>query len=246
MMAATFESAGICASRSGDAEDVGSCVLVDVELDDLHLAVGEDVGLSRRGHADDAADRVRRLELGRDDEVDVELALAPELDVLDVRRADHRRCARGVSRRANMPATRFTSSRDVQAMTRSALSDSGRCEVLAARPVALERRDVEAAGERLEARRLGVDHGDLVLVVERLDDRRADLPRADRRRSSRARSLLRLTAAHRGWLPWCRAALSTLAVAVAGALLLGGAGSASAQVRLRRSSSHVGSVRRCW
>ena len=34
------------------AEDARIGLLGDVELDDLHLAVGEDVGLPRRGHAD--------------------------------------------------------------------------------------------------------------------------------------------------------------------------------------------------
>ena len=85
---------GICASRSGTAEDLRGGVLVDVELADLHLAVGEHVRLAGGRDADDAADRVRGLELRGDDEVDVELALAPELDVLDARRADHRRRAR--------------------------------------------------------------------------------------------------------------------------------------------------------
>ncbi len=76
-----------------DADDLGRRVLLDVELADLHLAVREDVRLSRGRDADDAADRVRRLELGPDDEVDVELALAPEVDVLGARGADHRRRA---------------------------------------------------------------------------------------------------------------------------------------------------------
>ncbi len=69
---------------------------------------------------------------------------APEVDVLDARRADDGRRASAASRRANMPATRFTSSREVHAMTRSAACDAGGGEVLPARPVALEHRDVEA------------------------------------------------------------------------------------------------------
>ena len=59
--------------------------------------------------------------------------------------------APSASRRANMPATRLTSSRDVQAMTRSDVGDPGRREVLAARAVALEDGHVEPARERLEA-----------------------------------------------------------------------------------------------
>ena len=99
MIAATFESSGIRASRSGTPSDVGDASVVDVELADLHLSVGEHVGLAGGGDADDAADRVCGLELGGDDEVDVELALAPELDVLDVRRADHRRRPRRLAAR---------------------------------------------------------------------------------------------------------------------------------------------------
>ena len=76
------------------AEHVGVRELRDLELDHLHLTVGEDVGLQGGRNADHAGDRVRRLDLGRDDEVDVEPTLAPELDVLDVRRPDHRRRAR--------------------------------------------------------------------------------------------------------------------------------------------------------
>ena len=60
----------------------------DVELDELHLPIGEDVRLARRRDGDRARDRIRRLDLGRDDEVDVELALAPDLEVLGVRGAD--------------------------------------------------------------------------------------------------------------------------------------------------------------
>jgi hypothetical protein len=73
-----------------NADDVGRRVLVDVELADLHLPVGEHVGLTGRRDAEDATDRVRRLELGRDDEVHVELSFAPQLDVLDARGADDR------------------------------------------------------------------------------------------------------------------------------------------------------------
>ena len=91
MMLATLESAGIAASRSGRPTTVVEpATLGHVELDHLDLAVGEDVRLPRRRDADDARDRVRGLELGRDDEVDVELALAPDLEVLDVRRSDDR------------------------------------------------------------------------------------------------------------------------------------------------------------
>ncbi len=48
-----------------------------------------------------------------------------------------------------------------------------------ARPVALDGHHVVALGERGETRRLGVEHGDLVVVVERFDDRETDLARSD-------------------------------------------------------------------
>ena len=73
MMLATLESAGIRA-----------------ELDDLHLAVCEDVRLPGGRHAQDLRDGVGRLQLRRDDEVDVEVALLPRLEVLDLRRPDDR------------------------------------------------------------------------------------------------------------------------------------------------------------
>ena len=58
--------------------------------------------------------------------------------------------ALSASRRANMPATRFTSSRDVQAITRSAVAIPAAAMILAARSVALEDRDVEASAQRLK------------------------------------------------------------------------------------------------
>ncbi len=57
MIAATRESLGhLRASRSGRPRIGGVGVLVDLELDDLHLPVGEDVGLAGRRHADRAGD----------------------------------------------------------------------------------------------------------------------------------------------------------------------------------------------
>ena len=54
------------------------------------------------------------------------------------------------SLRANIPATRFTSSREVHAITRSDFPDAGGREVAPARSVPLEGREVEARGERRE------------------------------------------------------------------------------------------------
>ena len=90
MMLATFESGGIAASRKRLRRRPSSIGVagLDVELDDLHLALGEDVRLPRGRDAEDPRDRVRGLELRGDDEVDVELALAPGLEVLDLAGAD--------------------------------------------------------------------------------------------------------------------------------------------------------------
>src|ERR671919_160609 len=46
-------------------------------------------------------------------------------------------------------------------------------------PAALKARHVETRGQRLEPGGLGVDDRDLVVLVERLDDRAPDLPRPD-------------------------------------------------------------------
>ena len=64
-------------------------------------------------------------------------------------------------------------------MTRSAVATPAFDEVLAARAVALERRDVVALGECGEPRGLRVEDRDLVVGVQRIDDREADLARAD-------------------------------------------------------------------
>ena len=76
-----------------------------VELDDLDAPLREHVGVPRRRHADRRRRRPRGLQLGGDDEVDVEPALAPDIDVIralrthDRLRARARRCARTCRRR---------------------------------------------------------------------------------------------------------------------------------------------------
>ena len=117
---------------------------------------------------------MRRLELGADDEVDVELTAAPELDVLHVRRADHRRRARSLAPREH--------ARDQIHLVPGGAgedeicrSDSGASEVAPAGPVSLVRRDVVAIGDRLEPRHLRVENGDLVIRVESLENGRTDL-----------------------------------------------------------------------
>ena len=178
MTAATFESRGIFASRSGHSEYVLRCALLDVELDDLHLSLREDVGLTGGGNADDPADRVSGLELGADDEVDVQLTDAPQLHVLDVGRADHRRRASGL-------ATREHAGDEIDLVARGAGDDEvgvlhpGRGQNAPTRPVALDGYDVVTLRERGEPRGLGVEHRDLVIVVECFDDRETDLARSD-------------------------------------------------------------------
>ena len=49
MMATTFESPGSPPRAAGGRSAAGAHVLRDVELDDLHLSVGEHVGLPRGG-----------------------------------------------------------------------------------------------------------------------------------------------------------------------------------------------------
>ena len=149
-----------------------------VELDHEYLTLGEDVGLSRSRNSDDARDRVRRLELGGDDEVDVELALPPDFEVLDVLRSDDR------ARTRREPLGKDAGD-DVDLVAGRACDheigpvDPGLLENAAASTVALESQDVVPVGERAELGRIGVDHGHRVLVVERLDDRRPDLAGPD-------------------------------------------------------------------
>ena len=76
-------------------------------------------------------------------------------------------------------ATMFDSSRDVHAIRRSVSVMPGGREHAPAGAVPLDRGDVVALRDRREPLLVEVDHRQLVLVVERLDDRRADLARAD-------------------------------------------------------------------
>ena len=151
---------------------------LDVELDDLHLTVREDVRLARCRQADDPRDRVRRLELGRDHEVHVELALAPHLEIFLVGRPDDRaRLRREVPREDRRD--------QVDLVTRGAgdhqvgLEEPSLLEGPAAGAVPLDRRYVEAIGERREAARVEVDDRHVVLAVQCLDDRCANLPGSD-------------------------------------------------------------------
>ena len=180
--------------------------VVDLELADLHLPVGEDVGLSRRRDAEDAADGVRRLELGRDDEVDVELPFAPEVDVLDARGADDGR------RAPRRLAPREHAGDEVHLVAGGAGDDeigglnAGGGEILPARPVALEHGDVVARGHGLQAGCLGVEHRDLVVLVEGFDDGRADLAGADEEDPHERVAYFGSRRAYTRRLPWPRAA----------------------------------------
>ena len=190
MIAATRESGGSVRLAQRCAEQARVGLLGDVELDHLHLPLGEGVRLARRRDADRPRDRVRRLDLGGDDEVDVELALPPDLEVLGVRRADDRR-------RPVRAGLRDHRRDDVRLVARRArdqevgLGDPSLGQDAAAGAVALQRGDVVALRDRGQPLLVEVDHGQLVLVVERLDDRRADLAGADDEDLHRRRVLRR-------------------------------------------------------
>ena len=148
-----------------------------VELDDLDLAVGEDVGLAGGREPECGRDRVGGLELGRDHEVDLEVALAPGVEVGGARGADDRL-------RARQPLDQHRAD-EVGLLARAAadeqvgLLDAGLADHLLGRAVALDRADVVAARERGEPVGGDVDHRDLVLLVERVDQRAADVRRAE-------------------------------------------------------------------
>ena len=178
MIAAIFESSGRRASRSGTptTSAVASSSTANSPTwtwPSAKTSVWRAAGTPRmRLIAYDG------LELLGHDEVDVELTLPPQVDVLDARRADHRR-------RPGRLAPREHPRHEVHLVARRAgddevgAADPGVREVLPAGPVSLVHGDVEPARQRLQTRGLGVDHRDLVLLVERLDDRGADLARAD-------------------------------------------------------------------
>ncbi len=206
----------------GDPDEPAGVAVVDLELDDLNLTVGEDVRLPRGRHADRLGDRVRGLELGGHREVDVEATLLPELDVLHVGGANDRR-------RLGRIRPREDAGDEVRLVARGAGDEetgfqcAGVCERPPARAVCLDRADVVAVGERRQPRGLHVDHGDVVLVVERRHDRRANLPRPDDEdlhaagrvlrsaptpRDVRSATLMRCagvsSSAERFWRSWCR------------------------------------------
>ena len=177
MIPSTRDSSG-CGRRGAAGRRCRVGVRRDLELDDLHLPVGEHVRLTRGRHADRPGDRVRGLELGGDREVDVQPSLAPQVDVLDVRRPDHARRPRRLhagERAGDEVDLVPRRARDEQVSVRGARL----LQRLTARAVPLDRPDVEAIRERLEPLADGVDHGEVVLTVERLDDGRADLSCTD-------------------------------------------------------------------
>ena len=178
MIAATFESSGRFAWRSGTPTTSVDAVASTANSPtctwpSAKMSVCRAAGTPRmRLIAYDVSSSVG------DDEVDVELAFAPEVDVLDARGPDDRR------RAGRLAAGEHA--RDQVHLVAGGARDDEVCardarvrEVLAARPVAFVHGDVEAARQRLEARDLAVEHGHLVLLVERLDDRGADLAGAD-------------------------------------------------------------------
>ncbi len=152
------------------AEDLGARSLGDVVLDELHLAVGEHIGLHGRADADHARDRVGSLDLRRDDKIDIELALAPELDVLDIGRADHGRRL-GCLEPGKRPGDEIGLIARRAGEHEVGVAHAGVREGAPAGAIRLERRDVEALADRGETGRVEVENGHVVLAVECRDDR---------------------------------------------------------------------------
>ena len=116
---------------------------------------------TRRRHADGAGDGLRDLDLGRDHEVDVELPLAPGLQVLGALRA-----------RDDLPAAQRAGLQrgddvDLVAVRRRdhevGAADAGAHQDGARGAVALDRQDVVAVAERVEAGRVEIDDRDVML-----------------------------------------------------------------------------------
>ena len=86
--------------------------------------------------------------------------------------------------------TMFASSRDVHAIRRSQLATPAAASTRRLAPLPSTVDDVVALSERREPGLVEVEHHELVLVVQRLDDRRPDLAGADEE-DLHARRLLR-------------------------------------------------------
>ncbi len=158
----------------GDAGEVlGTALARDIELDDLHLTVGEDVGLLSGRHADGARDGVRRLELGGDHEVHLDLVFLPGLDVLRVRGPHDRLRLGELLRQRSGDEVDLVPRRAGDHEVRS--GDAGVLEDAARGPVPSDRANVVPVGERLQPGRIEINHRDVVLLVQRLADGGADL-----------------------------------------------------------------------
>ena len=184
MMEASTDSAGTSASATVLPTSAAAVLGVQHELDHLDAAAGEDVGLQRGRHADGARDGLGDLDLGRDHEVDVELPLAPGLQVLGALRAgdDAAAAQRAGLQRGDDVDLVAVRGRDHEV----GAADAGAHEHGARGAVPLHRQDVVAVAERVEAGRVEIDHRDVVLLVQRLDHGGPDLPRADHQDSHRA------------------------------------------------------------
>ena len=150
---------------------------VDGELDHLDAATREDIGLQRIRVADRAGDCLRSLLFGGDDEVDVEVAGAPGIEVLrrpgandDLAAADRTDQHRGNDVRLVAVGGRDDEVGD---------AGPGTQQVGARGAAPLHGQDVEPVGDRGEAVRIELEHGDVVRAVQRRDDGRADLAGAD-------------------------------------------------------------------
>ena len=82
-------------------------------------------------------------------------------------------------RLTSIAQTRLTSSRGLQAISRSASSIAGLAQDAARRPVARDGADVIALAQGGEALVVGVDDDDVVVVVQAVHQRAAHVPGAD-------------------------------------------------------------------
>jgi hypothetical protein len=150
----------------------------NLELDHLYLPIGEDVGLPGRRDADDAGYGQRGLELGGDDEVDVEKTLTPDSEVLLVGDAGDR------LRIGGEPAGEQAGD-EIDLVVRGAGDEEvggGDTSVLEHAPVgavALDSRHAGGLDQLVQALVIAVDDRELVLAGQSLEDRRSHLPGSD-------------------------------------------------------------------
>lgn len=145
-----------------------------IELEHLNFTVGEGIGLACARHSDEPCDGARGLELARDDEVHVQVAPAPGIEIGHVGGADHYPCPR--------QAPHEHRGHEVRLVPRYA----GQHQVGAPRPglfqrfsagaVPLHHADIEGVRDGLQTNGIEIDTRAVMIVVKRLDRRRAHRP----------------------------------------------------------------------